>query len=394
MTTDEPSGASYALAILRVPVEERDPEFRNLVERATVLMERVLGAGEVALRIDPHELRGPHLAPSAGAYSPLDFLQLGFSEHLSRRFPFLLMVTEVDLSATGKPYVLALSSPLANIGILSTKRLVSQFGAGEANGEVRAQRLASLMLHVLGHLLNLPHSPDPANIMYDPETADDLERMMHATPGQLAAMQRSLPAEAREDTTQSGRWRFAARKIVENRRGIWRAVKRANPVALVPRLPAMIAAALSVMIVLFFSTEIWDVASTVELYQLAMFAVAAVAAATFVLYRTFSIGAISTRSGALTESSVVMRAATALSLLATMTVLLAGFFALAYFGVITIFPAKLMETWPTVDPAVRTLDHVKLALFLAAMGVLTGSLGGRAEGKDLIRHILFFSEET
>lgn len=36
-----------------------------------------------------------------------------------------------------------------------------------------------------------------------------------------------------------------------------------------------------------------------------------------------------------------------------------------------------METRPTVDPAVRALDHVKLSLFVAALGMLAGSLGGR-----------------
>jgi hypothetical protein len=148
------------------------------------------------------------------------------------------------------------------------------------------------------------------------------------------------------------------------------------------------------MIVLFFSQEIWDVASTVELYQLLLFSLVSVVAAAVVLYRTFSIGAVSTRSGALSESSAVMRTATALSLFFTMATLYVVFLALSYAGVVTIFPAKLMETWPTVDPAVRTLDHVKLGLFLSAMGVLTGSLGGRAEGKDLIRNVLFFGEET
>ncbi|CAN5261514.1 hypothetical protein BH23GEM4_BH23GEM4_07400 [soil metagenome] len=379
---------------MRVPVEERAPDFRALVDSAVSQMERTLRSGAIDLRVSPQELRGPHLAPAAGAYSPLDFLLIGFSEHLAREFPFLLLVTEVDLSATGKPYVLALSSPLANIGILSTKRLAPEFWGQPENRDVSARRLSSLMLHVLGHLLNLPHSPDPRNVMYDLRTADDLDGMTEVTPEQLSGMQRSLPAEAREDTTSRHRWRFTLRKMWENRAGIWKAVKRASPVKLVPRLPAMIAAALSVIIVLFFSTEIWDVASTVELYQLLLFAVLAVIAATVVLYRTFSIGAIATRSGELTESSVVMRTATALSLVATMAVLYLGFFGLAYAGAVTIFPAKLMETWPTVDPAVRVLDHVKLGLFLAAMGVLTGSLGGRAEGKDLIRHVLFFSEET
>ena len=75
----------------------------------------------------------------------------------------------------------------------------------------------------------------------------------------------------------------------------------------------MITAALSVIIVLFFSPEMWDVASTVDLYQLVLFS---------------------------------------------------GFSLLVYGGIVTIFPPKLMETWPTVGPAVRTLDHVKLSLFL------------------------------
>jgi hypothetical protein len=226
------------------------------------------------------------------------------------------------------------------------------------------------------------------------ESADDLDYMTEFRPAQLKAMRQALPLEAREEVADRHRFRFAVRKIWENRASITRAVLRANPLRLVLRLPAMLAAAFSVVIVLFFSAEIWDVASTVESYQLIVFAILSLLAATVVLYRTFAIGAVSTRGGATTESSVVTEAATALSLFATLGVLYVLVFGVAWLGAATIFPTRLMETWPTVDPAVRTLDHVKLGLFLAAMGTLTGSLGGRSEGKDLIRHVLFFAEET
>ena len=65
-----------------------------------------------------------------------------------------------------------------------------------------------------------------------------------------------------------------------------------------------------------------------------------------------------------------------------------------YLGTVTIFPRKLMETWPTVDPAVRTIDHIKLSIFVAALGVLAGSLGGRADSNGLIRGVLFVDEEA
>jgi hypothetical protein len=156
----------------------------------------------------------------------------------------------------------------------------------------------------------------------------------------------------------------------------------------------MITAALSVIIVVFFSAEIWDVGSTVELYQLALFSAVAVLTATAVLYRTFAFSGVLGRGRVLAESTIVTSAATGLSLVLTMLLLFAIFMGLTYLGTITIFPRKLMEIWPTVDPAIRTLDHVKVSLFVAALGVLAGSLGGRADSKDLVRGVLFVDEET
>ena len=182
--------------------------------------------------------------------------------------------------------------------------------------------------------------------------------------------------------------------LLSDWRSIAHAVARANPLRLATRLPTLITAALSVIIVVFFSPEMWDVASTVELYQLVLFSGVSVAVATFVLYRAFAFGAPLRRGRRLAESSVVTGAATLLSLTLTTLLIFTAFAALAYLGIITIFPRQLMESWPTVDPAVRTLDHVKLSLFVAALGTLAGSLGGRADSRDLVRGVLFTDEET
>jgi hypothetical protein len=281
-----------------------------------------------------------------------------------------------------------------NIGILSTNRLSPEFWGQEASPEQTSLRLAGLMLHTIGHLLNLKHHDSPTNAMYDFASLDDLEKMRELTPNQHEHIRHTLPIEARDDIQQGPRLEFIFQQIIDNWQAVLQAVIRANPFHLLTQLPTMITAAFSVMIVLFFTAEIWDVASTVELGQLGIFSGIALVAATLVLYRAFAFGAVLTRRKRLAESIVVTTAATLLSLFGTMILLYGIFLLVSYMGTVIIFPQRLMSTWPTVDPAVRVIDHVKLSMFLAAVGILAGSLGGRVDSSQLIRYVLFLDEET
>ena len=341
---------------------------------------------------------GPHLTPGAGAYAPLDFLGIGMAEKLERRLSFLLIVTEVDLASTSLAYTLALPSQLTNVGVLSTKRLDPGFWGDESDPDRAADRLAVLLLHTFGHLLNLPHADDPTNAMYPLESVEDLDAMGVFTDHQRQRLRVALPREAHNsvatDPGFGARLRFTLRTLAKDAGSIGRAVLRANPLRLAARMPTMIAAAISIIVVLLFSQEIWDVASTVSNLQVVLFAVVSLAAAAFVLYRAFAFEALLGRDRRLAESTVVTVAATTASIGLTLIVLFAAFGVLMYLGVIAVFPQKLMETWPTVDPAVRTLDHIKLSLFLASMGVLAGSLGGRSDSRDLVRGVLFLTEES
>lgn len=374
-----------------------DARFEALVERAVELFRDELR--DLSLRVDLLSFDGPHLTPAAGTYAPLDFLHLGIAEKLERRVPFLLIVTEVDLTASTLSYAVALPSQLTNVGIVSARRLAPAFWGDDDDDEITATRLAALLVHTFGHLLNLRHHPDPTNAMYDFERVEDLGQMKTTTAAQREQMERNLLRESHEAVSppHPSAWtqgRLSLKWTLSNLGSLGAAIQRANPLRLLTQLPTLLAAALSVIIVLFFSAEVWDVASTIGTGQLATFSFVAVAAATAVLYKAFSFGRVLSRDRLLAESTVVTSAATATALFLTMLLVYISFFALTYAGIVTVFPHRLMATWPTVDAATRTVDHLKLSAFLAAIGVLAGSLGGRADSKDVVRTVLFLDEET
>lgn len=392
----KPSDPRYRVGIMVMDVEGREPEaLSQLVRQATMGFEKALSE-EKRLEIAILSFAGPHLTPSGGAYAPLDFLEVGMAEKTERGLPFLLIVTEVDLSATRLAYTLSLPSPLTNIAVLSTKRLNPGFwGEGEEHG-VAVDRLTSLMLHSFGHLLNLPYEKAPCNAMARLESVRDLDEMTGFSDAQLLRMKRTLPKEAHDRASNGGglveQMRLVLSVLSGDAAEILRSAVRAGPIRLIGKLPTLIAAAVSVITVLLFSPEIWDVASTVTMLQVTLFAGVAIAVALLVLYRAFALNVRVSREGQLTETAVVTVATTLLTLAASLLTLFAAFACCMYLAIVSIFPEKLMTTWPTVDPAVRTYDHVKMSLFLASMGIIAGSLGGRTDRRDLVRGVLFSTD--
>jgi hypothetical protein len=391
------AAASYVVGVMTMQIEERgETDTSGLHELAVRAAERLQDAlkEDGRLNVRSFAFRGPHLTPVAGAYGPMGFLEVGLAEKIERGVHFLLVVTEVDLAASQLSYTLALPSRLTNVGILSTKRLEPSFWGEPADGSITETRLSALMLHILGQLLGLELSTDPTDPMHRVTRPEALERRRTFSQSQIAAIRRSLPIEGRHRSAEKGRLVFASRTVLKRSGSILNAVLRASPVRLLSRMPTMLAAALSVIIVLLFSAEVWDVASTVSTLQVASFAVLSISTATFVLYRGFALGALLDRDRRLTEDVVVTTAATLLSLLATLLVMFALLGAVMYFGIVAVFPKPLMDSWPTVGAATALTDHLKLSAFLAAFGVLAGSLGGRSDGRDVVRAVLFMDDET
>lgn len=388
------NSAAYNIGVMKVAVTEDDARFQMVVDAAVAKIGQELSQHQVRLTAQLFEFAGPHLTPAEGLYAPLDFLQLGLTEKLERQFHFLLIITEVDLSATIESYVLALSSQLTNIGLISTKRLAPSFWGVEGGDDVTVKRLVALSMHTLGHLLNLPHDDSPTNVMYDFHSVTQLDQMDDFSDAQLAVMRRRLPVEARSQVISTRRVQTMLAWLVSNRGVIWRTLRRANPLRLVTRLPTMLTAGLSLISVLFFTAEIWDVTNALALGVLVLFSVLALLAATMALHKSFAVRAGTARNKTIVEAAVVTEVTAVTCVLLTMVTTYGLFGALGYLGAVLFFPRPLMEAWSSLDPATSLLDHLKLAMFLGTMGVMGGSLGGRADRRELIRSVLFIDEES
>lgn len=372
-------------------------ELTDLVEAAKNEFNRVVSE-PLNIEVVSFAFTGSSIVPEKNGYQALDFIQIGMNEKTERKLAFLLIITDIEIAAASMSYLLALPSQLTNVAVVSTRRLVADEEDKRLQKKRHTERLTTLMLHCFGRLLNLNYSKGSTNYLARVQTVGDLDSMQHFSQGQYQQMIKNLPREANDcyskDSNKSSKFVFIIRHTVNNLPRIFRGAIRANPLRIATKMPTMIAAALSVIVVLIFGGETWDFAASVSYTQLAVFVIVSFLAANFVLYRAFSFRLISTRQGQTSESSVVTAAATYLALVLTLICLFLMFGVLMYGVVIFVFPDPLMSTWTSDQDGASFSAHMRLVAFLASVGVLSGSLGGSVDSRSVVRNVLFAADET
>ncbi|MGB3548781.1 MAG: hypothetical protein WBA17_17540 [Saprospiraceae bacterium] len=382
------------VGIMKIDVAGRDARSLSHLTRGATQHFTGVVQRESRLRIESLTFDGPPLRPDKNGYHALDFIQIGINEKTERKLAFLLLITEVEISAASLSYLLALPSQLTNVAIISTRRLADYGSEDLRNEALLTDRLGNLMLHCFGRLLNLGYQSNQTNYLSRIEVPRDLDAMDRFTERQFELMKTNLAREANDRYSRGNKLGFVLTQTAGNLPRIVRGAVQANPFRIVTKLPTMIATALSVIIILIFGGETWDFAASVNNQQLAVFVVASFVAATFVLYRAFSFRFVTTRNGKTSESSVVTAGATYLALVLTLLCLFTLFALLMYGVVVFVFPDPLMSTW-TSDQDGATFDaHLRLVIFLAAVGILSGSLGGSADSRSVVRNVLFAVDET
>ncbi len=94
----------------------------------------------------------------------------------------LLGVTPVDLYAPGLNFIFGLASP-AGVCVISLKRLDNRFYGLAADHEHYFRRVLTEAVHEIGHVLGLPHCPDPHCVMhFSNSLADTDEKGYHFCP--------------------------------------------------------------------------------------------------------------------------------------------------------------------------------------------------------------------
>lgn len=361
-----------------------------LIEHSTGLLRDEFERAGLGLEVI--QIPGPHLDDLASR-KPLEILQLALVEKLERRLAFLLVVVDVDLTSRLQSYTFGLPSQLLNIGIVSSARVRPEFWGEARDRERAASRLGTLILHTAGHLFGLRHEPGEHPMREITEPAD-LDAELRYTEEQRKEIRRKLPVELRDHLWPRGHYGKTIRYMFRNALPAIKSAWRTRPWALGRHLSTLITVALSLIIVLFFSAEVWDLAGAMQPVHTGVFAGVSVSVATWVLYRAFALRTVVVRRDMTAETILVTSMAAILALLMTVLLLLAFFSVLMYVAAQVIFPEELMQSWTTVRRADTFAGQIQLSVFLGAMGVLAGSLGGAAQDREVIRHILFLDEET
>ncbi len=410
---DQPSGEF----VWDSPRERRPPR-RPLVEIGWVVMGQLDKIDEAAIRAARERSREylRHVLPQFSWRMPLIFrsdattpmiqaepinlIDQAVAERQSKGWDFSIAFTAADLRALRKSYTFGTPSQGLDAAAISTARLDPAAQRSVVNKSEReailTQRIWALFCHLVGDLIGLPHSDDTTSPMHTPNLAEDLDAVQGYTADELQQLGEQLTdvADLRVEETRGsprGRWRFTLRVIARSGWEIWAAVWRNQPWTLVWHLSKFTAAALSTMLILLMTAEVWDVGVRLPLIGVVLaLGLVLVITTAFVVTRQRLLTR-RTRER-LTEQVVVTDLAIVLTVLGAMLSMALTLILLSL-GIIWVMPEVLAARWT----AITVLDwHQNLALAgtVTIVGLIIGALGASIEEQTTFRHVAFIDEET
>lgn len=333
---------------------------------------------------------------------PASLLEQGVVERDGRHWDFVFVVSGADLVSYDRPYALATPSRTVGVAALSTSRVDPQAEGEEVGLEQRRElmsvRVCALAMHAFGHLNGLDHEPDDeASVMYDVQMVSDLEGMTRISDegreALTASLQRVADLRLEETRTRAHPLGFYLRAAWMNRGEIGSALSQAKPWHFPIRLSRLTTAALSGVLVLIHTAEVWEVATAQGAWVLVGLALAVLAGtAGYVLHRQ---RLVLRRNGApLTEQTVVTNVSASLIVGFGMLTTYMGLFVLAFLLAWLVFPPDVVASWLSGDAGADMGAQMRIATFLASVGIVIGALGASFEDQHYVRHVAYVDEET
>ena len=402
--TAEPPSGQPQKPPLEIGVVLAGPDER---QRKGLLLARDLLLEELQARFPQFDWRlqlvRRALPGQATPVQPMTLLEQAVHERDVQQWDFVLAITNAELVSHYRPFAVAVVSRVFDAGVISTARLDPISTESDFDLQRRMQaiagRIRAIGMHVLGHLSGLPHSQEPQGWMADVECVDDLDRAGGFADDELAEMTEHLQEVADErleeqrDAPQRSALRFYLQSAWVNRHELANALWEARPWSFPIRLSRLTTAAVSTVLVLLMTGEVWDLA--LEQSWLAVCTLAGLALGVTTAYVLKRQQLLVRRGARRTEQT----ATTNLSILAIvgcgMIVELAMLFGLGLLVGTTMFPATLLTDWTNMPVrAIAFGDYALMSLFCAGTGICIGALGASFEEQQYFRHIVVVDEET
>lgn len=329
---------------------------------------------------------------------PVELLYLGLEERDARHWDYVLVVTGSDLIGHAKPFTLAAPSRALGVGVLSTARIDPQAQGAELTSDARtealAQRATTLALHLLAHLAGCEDVGASVHIL---ESVSDLDRQLDLGPDARAAMREELRAVAdlrvEEARPPAAKLPFYARSMWVNRGAIAGAIGRARPWLFPLRLTKLTTAAMSTLLILINTAEVWEVAMSLSPAAVLVLSVLTLAATS-----SYVVGRqrlLRRRHRRLTEQAVTTNVSLSVIVTLGMLTTYVLIFVLASAVSTLLYPDRVIASWSgLVATSVTGWHHVALSGFVASLGIVIGALGASFEQQHYFQHMVYVDEEV
>lgn len=344
---------------------------------------------------------------------PTDWLLQAAEERDANHWDFVIAITSVDLQGHYRSFAYAAVSRSLDAAVISTLRIDPDQTGMELQPNQRIQqitdRLARLVLHSVGHLNGLSRESDPKNVMYAGITAGDFDDEYNINDDQRDRLADRLEEvaderlEERDSHRHLGNLRFIAKAIWINRVDILKAIAGARPWEFPRHLSRLTTAAVSTLAVLMMTAEAWDLGLAQSGIQLGVLAGGALLVTSW--YVAYRQQLLVHRFHLRTEQTISTQAASwgivALGMGTTWLVLAL----LSLLASVVLFENKLIAEWAgetSIQGLVGSTQYrelavyglyIRMATFVASIGILIGALGTSFESQHHFRHTVFVDEE-
>ena len=376
-----------------------DGDLEDLGRLADGVLRDVISVLEPATHVKWRASRGePHRLESNDSRQASDFLREALLRLVESPADMILVITDAALVSRADEIVPGLASPEARVAVLSTRKLLTApFGepVRSTTDESVRWNAGTLATHLVGHLLGLSHEDEGvmAPFSFDPARRQ-IPNFGRRSQDRVAEAVVRFPEREVSSRGPWGKFRIHLTAAARHRRNVVGPALISWAPLLPLSLTGITTAAVTPTFVILFTDEFWWAGLHLNAWHVWSAALVAVLVATFLVPLSQRLFFPHREKRVVTEHVALVNTA----ILFSMFLMSLGLFVIVTLLVLLIefwlFPQQFIVEWFSDRGFdVGPIDHLHIAMFVSALGTLTGALAGGFHGREIIHQPSLFLKE-